>query len=120
MRARADTGYRLCIFFEFMRGAQECGLWALPLITEEPRSTGDRRFDCLLAAAADLIASTLGEPCPAWAGARERFLPDPWWVSDLSSGQLFALAHSPNAFRRRRIYIDGRDLTSDGRPWPPY
>lgn len=120
MLTRPAPADRLRVFFEFMRGAQESALEALPLIEGEPAYIGDERFDCLLAAAADFVATQLGEPCPPWATAGRRFLPTPWWISSLPSGQLFATAHSPRAFRIRGIYIDIRDLTSDGRKWPQY
>ncbi len=120
MLTRPRTVDRLRIFIEFMRGAEESGLLALRLIEDDPPQTGDQRFDSLLAAAADLIATQLGEPCPTWASARHRFLQTPWWVSDLRSRQLFAMAHRPRTFRLRGIYIDARDLTSDGRRWPDY
>ncbi|MEU9808566.1 hypothetical protein [Mycobacterium sp. NPDC050853] len=120
MQAWPKTADRLRIFFEFMRGAEESGLSALHLVNDEPAPIGDPRFDSLVAAAADLVTTQLGEPCPPWATAQHRFLQTPWWTSDLRSGQLFAMAHCPRAFRIRGIYIDARDLTSDGRRWADY
>ncbi|MBB4854033.1 hypothetical protein HNP40_001413 [Mycobacteroides chelonae] len=120
MLARQGLRDRLCIFFEFMRGAQEADWEALSLIEDEPPRIGDERFDCLLAAAGDFVAAQLGEPCPQWATAGTRFLQTPWWVSNLASGRLLAIAHCPRAFRVRGIHIDIRDLTSDGRKWPLY
>ncbi len=111
---------RLQIFFEFMRGADEADMGALPLIESEPRRTGDIRFDALVAAAADLIALRLGEICPTWAVAPDRSLDTPWCITDLPSCQIYAMAYSPLPFRRHGIFIDRRDLTSDGSRWTDY
>lgn len=111
---------RFQVFFEFMRGADDADMSALPLIESEPQRTGDLRFDALLAATADLIALGLGEFCPAWANARYRFLTVPWCITDLPSCRIYAMAYSPEPFRRHGIFIDRRDLTSDGRRWKDY
>jgi hypothetical protein len=110
----ATERVRLRMFFEFMRGADEVRREAVSLIDHEPRWTGDRRFDVLLAAAAEHIASLWGQPGPLWTAARDRFLDFGWWVSDLPSARALAMVWTPAAFRRHGIYLDRRDLTSDG------
>lgn len=105
---------RLRIFFEFIRGADEAGTSALDLIVEEPALIGDQRFDALLGAAAEYIAARWGRPGPLWSVSIERFLDTAWWVSDLPSARAFAAVWTPAPFRRRGIYLDRHDLTSDG------
>lgn len=110
----ATEPVRLRMFFELMRGADEVGRNALSLIIDEPGWTGDQRFDVLLAAAAEHIACQWGRAGPLWTVARERFLDFGWWVSDLPSARALAMVWTPAAFRRRGIYLDRHDLTSDG------
>lgn len=113
MRAATEK-VRLRMFFEFIRGADEAGHRAVDLVNCEPGWTGDRRFDVLLAAAAEHIACRWGQPGPLWAVASDRFLDFGWWVSDLPSARALSMVWTPAAFRRRGIYLDRRDLTSDG------
>lgn len=108
---------RLRMFLEFRRGAAEVGRGALSLIEAEPGLTGEPRYDALLAAAAEDITAQYGTPSPLWTITRERFLTSAWWVSDLPSARLYALAGTPAAFRRRGIYVDRYDLTDDGKAY---
>lgn len=109
-----DDRTRLRIFFEFSRGADESGLAALPLVRIEPPTTGDQRYDALLAAIAEHIATRYGLPGPLWSITADRFLHSPWWVSTLASARSQALLWTPASFRRRGIYLDRHDLTHDG------
>ena len=109
-----DDRTRLRLFFEFCRGADEAGAAALALVTTEPALTGLRRFDALLAAAAEHLASRFGAPGPRWAEHADRFLTTPWWVSPLPSARIQAQLWTPAAFRRRGIYLDRADLGQDG------
>jgi Nucleotidyltransferase of unknown function (DUF6036) len=121
MTAAAGDGVRLRIFFEFMRGAAHTGPHIAALIDDEPALTGDERFDALLAAAAEHLASRWGKPGPLWSVAADRFLASAWWVSDLPSAKAFALIGTPPSFRRRAIYLDRHDLLDDeglGMPEP--
>ncbi|WP_420891379.1 hypothetical protein [Mycobacterium riyadhense] len=109
-----DDTTRLRVFFEFIRGADEAGGAALPLITAEPALIGDPRFDALLAAAAEHLAARHGLPGPLWTITVERFLYRAWWISTLPSARVQALLWTPASFRRRGIYLDRLDLTHDG------
>lgn len=109
-----DERARLRIFFEFLRGADETGTSALDLIVDEPALIGEHRFDALLAAAAEYISARWGRPGPLWSVSIERFLDTAWWVSDLPSARAFAAVWTPAPLRRRGIYLDRHDLTSDG------
>lgn len=106
---------RLRVFFEFMRGADEAGPAAMSLVSAEPPWTGDIRFDVLLAGTAELICARFAEPAPLWSIATDRFLDHSWWVSDLPSGRAMAALWCPGPLRRRGIYLDRRDLMSDGK-----
>ncbi len=109
-----DEETRLRIFFEFLRGADEAGTAALDLLVDEPALIGDERFDALLAGAAEYLCVRWGRPGPLWTVSIERFLNTAWWVADLPSARAFAAVWTPAPFRRRGIYLDRHDLTSDG------
>lgn len=114
VRDHTGDATRMRIFFEFMRGADEAGIAALPLIAEEPPFTGDTRYDALLAAAAEHLSARHGLPAPLWTITADRFLATAWWISPLPSARTYALVWTPAAFRRHGIYLDRHDLTSDG------
>ncbi|MCT7372634.1 hypothetical protein [Mycolicibacterium llatzerense] len=107
------------MFLEFRRGATEAGRAALALIQDEPPTTGELRYDALLAAAAEDVTARYGLPSPLWTITMERFLRSAWWVSDLPSARAYALVGTPAAFRRRGIYVDRYDITHDGETFMP-
>lgn len=86
----------------------------LPLTTAEPPLTGDTRFDALLAASAEYIATSCARPGPLWTLAIDRFLTTPWWVSSLPSARTEAMVWTSAPFRRRGVYLDRHDLNHDG------
>jgi hypothetical protein len=102
------------MFLEFRRGAAEAGRAALTLIEDEPATTGDLRYDALLAAAAEDVTARYGTPSPLWTITTDRFLRSAWWVSDLPSARVYALVGTPATFRRRGIYVDRYDINPDG------
>ena len=80
-------------------------------VVEPPASTGDQRWDALLAAAVRYRLHELGQRAPEWT------IKEPlnvfWWPTRISASQQYnAMAHTPAEFRRLGIFIDERDLTS--------
>ena len=82
-------------------------------VRQEPLSTGDRRWDALVAAAVDWAASTAGITPPHWTRASRRRLPDPGWVLT-PHDRLHALVReaTPVEFSRHGVYVDSASLTS--------
>lgn len=82
-------------------------------IGREPVSTGDRRWDALLAATASWLAERDGLEVPRWAAAARRVLPAPGWVLTPNK-RLHRLvrASTPEAFASRGVYIDAASLES--------
>lgn len=102
---------RVRLVFEFLRGAQEVDVErAYDLVDDEPPLVGDARFDALMAAMAEDVASTAGKAAPTWATEPGRFLDRAWWVSALPSGRAHALVGAPASYRRRGVMIDRHDL----------
>lgn len=81
------------------------------MVEARPETTGDRRFDALLAAIAEHLRAADFVPGPAWAGESDRFLDEWWFVAGLRSLEADALVHSPISFSRRGIFVTAGALT---------
>ncbi|MBI4883853.1 MAG: helix-turn-helix domain-containing protein [Actinobacteria bacterium] len=78
-----------------------------------PSPLADHRWDALLAALAEHLAFHAGIRAPLWTLDDERSrLHGFWWPvhGELPSTRSAALAHSPAAFKRRLILVDGREI----------
>lgn len=83
------------------------------LLTREPPTAGSPHYDALFAAVAEHAAVRADVRAPDWiTGARFVGGPPVWFPvhGDLPSTRASSMAHTPAAFRRRCIYVDGRDL----------
>lgn len=78
------------------------------LLRDEPPSTGDARWDALLAALAEHLAALHDLAPPEWS--RPRVLATPWFPSSLPSKRMEALVWAPAAFRKHGVYLSARDL----------
>ena len=103
---------RLRLVFEFLRGVHEDGHPLALLLAPEPTTTGDQRFDALLAAIAEDLCVHAEVAPPPWVHDASRFLDDVWWVSKLASARAAALVHTPASFRRRGVMIERRDMVA--------
>lgn len=110
IRAAGDHATRLRLVFEFLRAAEDEGHHPRLLVAAEPESTGDARFDALLAAIAEDLCVKAGIDPPRWVFEDDRFLDRAWWVSDLPSARANALVHAPASYRRRGVMLDRHDL----------
>ncbi len=82
------------------------------LLDSEPGDTGDERFDLYLAALAEHLAYHNDLNNPPWVLTPRRvWIGRMWFPNDLPSAKVWALAHSPAAFRRRGIFIHPEDLS---------
>ena len=75
------------------------------LLGDRPATTGDPRYDALMAALAEHLAYHDGIEVPEWTYEADRFLEQWWFPIDLPSVRTDALVHSPGAFRIRGIFI---------------
>lgn len=78
------------------------------LLAPEPASTGDERWDVLLAALAEHLAARDGRAGPAWA--EDRRLDAFWFPFDTAAARADALVHAPAAFRRRGVFVAPQEL----------
>lgn len=82
------------------------------LVAEEPPTSGDRRWDALLAATAEHLCFHHGLPVPAWTLAPGRFLDEWWFVTPYRSLHASAFVETPAAFANRGVFIHVSSLAS--------
>lgn len=78
------------------------------LLLREPRSTGDQRWDVLLAALAEHLAAGDGRGAASWTEAR--CLRQFWFPFNTPAARVDAVVHAPAAFRRRGVFIAPQEL----------
>lgn len=78
------------------------------LLVDEPPSTGDERWDVMLAALAEHLAARDGRGAPAWSESRRlrRF----WFPFNTPAARVDAVVHAPAAFRRRGVFVAAHEL----------
>lgn len=76
----------------------------------EPSTTGDRRWDSLLAGVAEMDNLRAGRSVPAWSRGHE--LPHMWFVGTSPSLHAYDIAHTPPSLAARGIVIDRASLES--------
>lgn len=85
----------------------------LAALADEPEPTGRGGWDAFAAALAEHVAFHAQIPVPRWVDHPSRSGPEAfWWPvhGSLASMRAAALAHSPAAFKRRRVLVDGREI----------
>lgn len=109
IRGESDVRLRWKLVWEFFEEFRWAPVTDRPaLLADEPPSTGDRRWDVLLAAMAEHLTAGLDLAAPLWS--RDRVLVTPWFPSSLPSKRVEALVSAPAAFRKHGVYLSSRDL----------
>lgn len=113
----ADDAFRQVIqFVDDAEGADPTAVRRA--LRVEPESTGDKRWDALLAGIAEYVSRRAGVPVPGWASSPGRFLRRFWFVIEDITGRpspgLAALAFvsSPPELSNRGVFIDRTSLES--------
>jgi hypothetical protein len=105
-----DDRYRIVLgFVTDFWSVDDVGARAASLSVEPP-STGDQRWDAMLAAIAEHLAFHAQLDVPAWALDPARFLAAFWFPVDIPSVRVRALVTSPASLARRGVMIDRMDL----------
>ena len=109
LRAGADTAEMLRLVRQMRSDArwlddhkQRAAFFAAPF------TTGDQRWDALLAGVVEELALTRDYPVPAWT--RGKALPRFWFVGDVPTLRAYAFSHSPFSLQIRGVLVDPADL----------
>lgn len=78
-------------------------------LDEQPRRTGDRVIDALIAAATAEVAHRPDVRVPEWAADPARTLTD-WWHPGPPGTRQWSIDHAPAAFHARRLAIEEDSL----------
>jgi transcriptional regulator with XRE-family HTH domain len=90
-------------FADDFRGSSGPGRAAL--LSDEPLSTGDGRFDAALAGVAELFAAEGAIAAPAWVDGPGRFV-EPWWfVASRPEFHAYTLANTPALLARHGVFM---------------
>lgn len=81
------------------------------MIADRPDSTGDLRYDALLAGIVELVCAHEDRLPPCWVEDEDRFLQQWWFVSGLRSLHANAIVHSPISLKRRGVFVAEDALT---------
>ncbi len=76
----------------------------------QPPSTGDARWDAMLAGVTEMDALGTGHEVPPWCRGHD--LPYVWFVGSTAGLRAWALAHTPPSLGDRGVIIDGDALES--------
>jgi hypothetical protein len=110
LRTADGERHRRRLLLEFLEEYRwEPPLSRTSLLVDAPGPTGDERWDVLLAAVAEHLASTDGIAPPGWAA--DRALSSWWFPDDTPFARADAFVRAPAAFRRRGVFIAEHDLS---------
>ena len=84
----------------------------LVLVAAPPASTGDHRYDGLLAGVVEFHLAPDRLPLPDWVGEPARTAETDWYVDPTPGTEHLSRDHSPEPFTRRNIYLDVSELAS--------
>ena len=76
----------------------------------DPGSTGDRRFDALVAGIVERAAHRAGTRVPSWTAVPARFLDTWWFVSPDKTLHASALVESPPELANRGVFLHESSL----------
>jgi transcriptional regulator with XRE-family HTH domain len=76
----------------------------------EPSTTGDARWDALVAGNVENLAIKNDLPVPEWS--RGHALPFFWFVGEMPAMHAYDFAHSPLSMQARGVMVDPADLES--------
>jgi hypothetical protein len=110
--AKVDVGkWRWKLVWEFLEEYRwESADRQDALLRDEPPTSGDERWDVLLAALAEHLTAQHDLAPPAWAEAR--VLKKAWFPAELAIQRADALAWAPAAFRKHGVYLSVHDLAA--------
>ncbi len=84
----------------------------LRLVEAQPPSTGDQRWDAMLAGVVEHLCFHHGLTLPAWTMNPDRFLDKWWFVTPYPSLHASAFVETPPALANRGVFVHASSLES--------
>ena len=84
----------------------------LALVAAPPATTGDERFDALIAGLVEYRLSGDALPLPEWVADPARRATTSWFVDATPGTEDLSRAQSPAPFSRRNVFLDATELAS--------
>lgn len=81
-------------------------------IEADPGSTGDKRWDALVAGVVERAAHVAQTPVPMWTGASTRFLDEWWFLTPYRSLHASAVVETPAELANRGVFVHEASLGS--------
>ena len=81
-------------------------------IEDDPGSTGDRRWDALVAGVVERAAHSSGVRTPMWTASVTRFLEQWWFLTPYRSLHASALVETPAELANRGVFVHEASLRS--------
>jgi hypothetical protein len=104
--AKGDSNSATRLAFRFLERYDKSDWETRHRITiEPPLTTGNVRYDALLAGIVEYACASHGVVAPSWVDADRYFLSKWWFVSGLASLHANALVHSPISLARRGVFV---------------
>jgi ABC-type amino acid transport substrate-binding protein len=104
--AKGDSNSATRLAFHFLERYDKSDWETRQRITiEPPVTTGDDRYDALLAGIVEFACASHGTVAPDWVDAEHYFLKKWWFVSGMSKLHADALVHSPISLARREVFV---------------
>jgi transcriptional regulator with XRE-family HTH domain len=115
IRKGLRAGWPTRDLLRIVRESRANAIWAasdgdLKVFLAAPSTTGDQRWDALIAGSTENLALHNKISVPKWT--RGHALPTLWFVGDNPFFDAYALAHSPASLKVRGVMVDPSDLES--------
>jgi hypothetical protein len=103
---KGDTNAATRLAFRFLERYDKSGWETRERIArEQPDTTGNDRYDALLAGIVEYACASHGVVAPKWVNDQSYFLGQWWFVSGLVTLHANALVHSPISLARRGVFV---------------
>jgi hypothetical protein len=109
LAAQEPTGGTLRLVRQFIMELDHCGDPA-DMFRDEPPSTGDQRWDALIAGVVEDFALHQGMEPPDWVFNGQRFLSTWWFLTSIDNMRPTAIAQAPAALSNRGVFVQRASL----------
>lgn len=115
VRRGLRQGWKTSDLLRVVRESRSNAKWVsgskdLAIFFAQPSTTGDQRWDALIAGSTEDLALRMKRPVPGWTVGHG--LSTFWFVGSNDAFDAYSLAHSPASLKVRGVMIDPADLES--------